>query len=219
MPAIPHVVRRGAVYYWRRRIPAGLAESRGSATLLLGLRTRDPRQARYRAAEITALADLWFFPAVMNQRLNQPQLQNIFREVFTRHLDKLEAVAARERIEPKFDAADSRRSDRIVGWTYRLLETRGNWASVDEASRQAMIADGMGEEDVGEVAAMIAIMQRQNLAAETPWRLQAMVEKVGGEPLTPSISRWLRRPFIARWRRRVFRRRDVMTACAPRLRP
>jgi hypothetical protein len=51
VPAIPHVVRRGAVYYWRRRMPARLAESKRSATLLLGLRTSDPRRARVLAAE------------------------------------------------------------------------------------------------------------------------------------------------------------------------
>src|SRR5271165_1492977 len=147
-------------------MPARLAESKRSATLLLGLRTSDPRRARVLAAEITALADLCFFPAVMNLRLSQQQLQSIFRETFTRHLDKLEAVAARERMERNFDAEESRRSDRITGWVYRLLETRGNWAGVDERSRASMLADGMSEADVGEVAAMIAIMQRQNLANE-----------------------------------------------------
>ena len=39
-PSIPHVVRRGAAYCWRRRIPSRLAESPGFVTLLLGLRTR-----------------------------------------------------------------------------------------------------------------------------------------------------------------------------------
>jgi hypothetical protein len=69
----------------------------------------------------------------------------------------------------------------VTGWVYRLLETRGNWASVDERSRTAMLAEGMSEADIGEVASMIAVMQRQNLAVEPPNRLKAMVEKVGGE--------------------------------------
>lgn len=182
MPAIPNVVRRGAVYYWRRRVPAALAESRKSATLLLGLRTSDPRRARVRAAEITALADLCFFPSLMNHRLSPQQLQGLFRDVFTRHLDKLDGIAARERMERDFDAEDSRRRDRVMGWALRLLETRGNRASVDARSREAMLVDGMSEQDVGEVAATIAIMQHQKLATEPPARLKAMVEKIGGEP-------------------------------------
>ncbi len=93
-------------------------------------------------------------------------MQSIFRETFTRHLDKLDAVVASERMDPGFDADDSRRRDRVTDWVYRLRETRGNGASVDERSRNAMLAEGMSEADVGEVAAMIAVMQHQNLAAE-----------------------------------------------------
>jgi integrase len=182
VPAIPHVIRRGAVYYWRRRLPAALAQTRKSATLILGLRTSDSRRARFLASQVTALVDLHFLPAVMNQRLNQKQIQTIFRDVFTRHLDKLEAVAARERMDPAFDAEDSRRSDRVTGWAYRLLETRGGGASVDFRAREAMLADGMDEADVAEVGAMLAIMQRQNLTAERPERLKAAIEMAGGEP-------------------------------------
>jgi hypothetical protein len=103
----------------------------------LGLRTSDSRRARYLAGQVTALVDLHFLPAVMNQRLNQKRIQTIFRDVFTRHLDKLEGVAARERMDPAFDAENSRRSDRVTGWAYRLLETRGGGASVDVRAREA----------------------------------------------------------------------------------
>ena len=133
------------------------------------------------AGQITALADLCFFPAVMNHRLSQKQLQGIFREVFARHLDKLEAVAARERIEPAFDVEASRSADRAAGWAYRLLETRGGKAAVDERSRETMSVDGMSESDIAEVEAVLATMQRQNLAAERPDQLSEMVRRAGGE--------------------------------------
>ncbi len=188
MPAIPHVIRRGAAYYWRRRLPATLAQTRKSATLILGLRTSDSRRARFLAGQVTALVDLHFLPAVMNQRLSQKQIQNIFREVFTRHLDKLDAVVARERRDPDFNAEDSRRSDRVTGWAYRLLEIRGGAATVDLRAREAMVSDGMGEQDVAEVLAMLAIMQRQNLAAERPERLKATIEKAGGEPNAANLA-------------------------------
>ncbi len=118
----------------------------------------------------------------MNQRLTQLQIQAIFREVFTRHLDKLDGVAASERLEPDFNPDDSRRSDRVAGWAYRALETRGTKASVDARLRESMAADGLSERDIDDVAAMLATMQRQDLAAERPERLKAIVEKVGGEP-------------------------------------
>ncbi|WP_371441517.1 DUF6538 domain-containing protein [Methylosinus sp. R-45379] len=84
VPAIPHVVRRGAYYYWRRRLPSALAESRNSATLILGLGASNPGRARYLAGQISALADRCFFPAAMTSRLSQPQIQRVFRVVFTR---------------------------------------------------------------------------------------------------------------------------------------
>ncbi len=107
MPAILHVVRRGAIYYWRRRLPAAVAESRRSATILLGLRTSNSRRARFLASQITALVDLHFLLAVMIQHISQQQIQRIFRDVFTRHFDKVDAVAARERMEHDFNADDS----------------------------------------------------------------------------------------------------------------
>ena len=181
MPAIPHVIRRGAIYYWRRRLPTALAQTRKSATLILGLRTSDSRRARFLAGQVNALVDLHFLPAVMHQRLNQKQIQTIFRDVFTRHLDKLEGLAACDRMEAGFDAEDSRRSNRVTGWAYRLLEILGAGASVDGRAREAMLADGMDEADVGEVDAMLAMMQRQRFAAERPERIQAVVEKAGGD--------------------------------------
>ena len=182
MPAIPHVTRRGAIYYWRRRLPVEFAQSKKSTTLLLGLRTSDSRRARFLASQITALVDLHFLPAIMNQHLSQQQIQSIFRDVFTRHLSKLELVVARERMEPDFNAEDSRRFDRLMGWVYRLLETRGRAAAVDPRARDAMTADGLGEADIDEVAALLSMMQRQRQAAEPPERLAAIVEGVGGEP-------------------------------------
>jgi hypothetical protein len=78
-----HLVRRGGVYWWRRRIPAELLTasrdcdrgvnhrfmpgavggspnaraSRGRTHLALSLRTRCPREARRRAIRLTALCD------------------------------------------------------------------------------------------------------------------------------------------------------------------
>ena len=180
MPAIPHVIRRGAVYYWRRRLPAALAESRGSATLLLGLRTRDPRRARLLGCQVSALADL-FLTDPMTQRLSQAQIQALFRNVFTRHLDKLEAVVARERVEPDFDAGESRRSDLVMAWVYRLLETRGSSAGVDERALAQMRDSGLSDATIAEVGGMLDAMRKNKLAVERPDRLKALVEEAGGE--------------------------------------
>jgi hypothetical protein len=52
MTGIPHVIRRGAIYYWRRRLPP---LDRCKARLItLSLNTANPRIARQRAAHLTA---------------------------------------------------------------------------------------------------------------------------------------------------------------------
>ncbi|MBG0810800.1 hypothetical protein IY145_15620 [Methylosinus sp. H3A] len=66
----------------------------------------------------------------------------MFRAVFTRRLDKLEAVAARERAEDGFDPEKSRRSERVMAHVYRLLETRGRAAAVDDRAAAQMAAQG-----------------------------------------------------------------------------
>jgi hypothetical protein len=89
-------VRRGAFYYWRRRLPSALAESRNSATLILGLRTSNPGRARHLAGQISALADRCFFPAAMTSRLSQPQIQKVWRRANARRMISIprRAVAA-----------------------------------------------------------------------------------------------------------------------------
>lgn len=190
MPAIPHVIRRGAAYYWRRRVPSAFAESQRSATLVLALGTRDPNRARKLAAQINAVADLYLFPALMDQpRLTQRQLQAIFRKVFDQHLDKLEAVAAREKQEEGYDVADAKRSDRVTGWVYRLLEWRGpRSAGIDAEAAAAMRADRLSDAEITEVAAMLDFMARQN---DPVSRIENVIREIGAAatPINVALAR------------------------------
>jgi len=104
----------------------------------------------------------------------------VFRVVFTRRLDKLEAVAARA--EDDFDPEKNRRSERVMVHVYRLLETRGRAAAVDERTAAQMAAQGIAQDEIAEIAFMLDLMQRRNLAVEKRERLAALVEEVGGEP-------------------------------------
>ena len=55
MPAIPHVFRRNATYYWRRRLsPCPQSINR---ILSFSLHTRDGRLARERSAFLTATSE------------------------------------------------------------------------------------------------------------------------------------------------------------------
>ncbi|WP_420844852.1 DUF6538 domain-containing protein [Jiella avicenniae] len=50
------IARRGAVYYWRKRLPNGLAERIGVTHVKFSLKTRETKEARYLGACLNARA-------------------------------------------------------------------------------------------------------------------------------------------------------------------
>ena len=52
-----HLTRRGAVYYWRARLPQSLRDALGQASLAVSLRTKEAAPARRRARSISAAID------------------------------------------------------------------------------------------------------------------------------------------------------------------
>jgi hypothetical protein len=61
MSVTNHVFRRGAVYTWRRRIPAGARQGGRIAVLQLSLQTCGRREAQRLAAIVTAESDAVFW--------------------------------------------------------------------------------------------------------------------------------------------------------------
>ena len=149
--------------------------------LILNLRTRDPARARFLAGQVTALADTFVIEA-RTMGLTPQQTQQIFAQTFTAHLNRLERIAVRERAEPRYDPERERSADHRMGWVYRLLETRGHDAQVDERAASQMWSAGLDEDSIAEVAAMLDDLRRHRLVPERRERLQTIVEAQGGEP-------------------------------------
>ncbi len=76
MPAIPHVIRRGAIYYWRRRLPP-LSPCK-ARVITLSLHTADARLARQKAAFLTAQSQHPFEKARRGM-LNDTEITTIMR--------------------------------------------------------------------------------------------------------------------------------------------
>ncbi|MFK5599172.1 DUF6538 domain-containing protein [Methylobacterium sp. HMF5984] len=179
MPAIAHAYRRGATYSWRRRIPQPLCQFCKGESLIVSLGTRDPRRARFLAGQLTAHSDDLFQHAMANADpdivMTCRQLDGVFRESLLAHLDKLDRVAAAERVEPNFDPDDSRRCDQRMGWVFRLLAGRGAASVVDDATAAKMAQQGLSQEDVAEVSATLAIMIAQGAHRMPQTRLEALL--------------------------------------------
>jgi hypothetical protein len=124
MPLAQHLTRPGAVYYWRRRIPRRLATCLVRRHLFLSLRTFSTDRARSLAAQLDAvLAEI--VRQAETTFLSPPQLDAILRQVIAMHSAKLDRVAAAAKAAPFCDVGGEVRTDRRVGWVYRLLDAQG----------------------------------------------------------------------------------------------
>jgi len=52
-----HLLKRGGVYYWRRRIPRSFAPGFGSSHILLSLRVREAASARRLGRRLSVIFD------------------------------------------------------------------------------------------------------------------------------------------------------------------
>jgi hypothetical protein len=96
VPVVSHLLRREAVYYWRRKVPRRLVGGFDRKHLLMSLRTWNPAHARSLAIHLdAALEDLLVMPET--QFLTRIKLDAIHRDVLVTHLAKLERVAAAEK--------------------------------------------------------------------------------------------------------------------------
>ncbi|WP_274425232.1 integrase [Chelativorans sp. YIM 93263] len=125
---IANLTRRGNVFYWRARIPAGVTDRRLPSHLSLSLRHSDHMKAGYMARRLnTLLAELTMRPDV--RMTTREQLEQLFRSEIDRmtdHLDDLVFAARRTGSDPK----ESLRADLEVGWAYRLVELFGTTRSL-----------------------------------------------------------------------------------------
>jgi hypothetical protein len=107
MPAIPNVIRRGAIYYWRRRLPKSAATSLGCKQVLLSISlcTADSGIARRKGARMTAFS-LDVFEYGRQNMVTQEQLTNIMRHEAQRLYQDLTEQAAFDRANGGLESID-----------------------------------------------------------------------------------------------------------------
>ncbi len=183
MPSIPHVERRGAVYYWRRRLPAPLSKSLNGSHLVLSLGTKEPAVARQLAAvldgEAVAMASAAGEVDGFDHRLSAEQLRGMFAQVARTHLARLERVAQADRLAPDFTVEDSRQTDHNMAHVYRLLATGGAKAAVTGAIRAESVKAGLSEQRITIIGHMLGAMRSSLDAPTHRAKLEALLAGVG----------------------------------------
>ncbi|SFL80093.1 DUF6538 domain-containing protein [Methylorubrum salsuginis] len=180
--------RRGAVYYWRRRVPATFALATGANWLKLSLRTREPVRARFLAAQLDATAaDL--FMTTLPDTITKEQLATLFRKAFLGHEVKLDRVAAFARQEPDFDPAAEMAAEQAMGWSYRVASSRGVNGRLTEDDRAAMAKAGLAEAEIACVGDCLDAMRRSGALAPSQARIREIVEEIGALPTPGNVAR------------------------------
>ncbi|WP_342212483.1 DUF6538 domain-containing protein [Roseibium sediminis] len=109
--------RRGAVYYWRCRIPSALATRIGLSHLKMSMKTREPDEARFLAAQLNATARQVFMEDT--KHISRSQLEELFRKSFLKHKEKLDLLADSQRMSGTMSSSDARQMDRAMGHAYK----------------------------------------------------------------------------------------------------
>jgi uncharacterized protein DUF6538 len=168
--AAQHVFRRGAVYWWRRR----LLKKNGERELAISLRTRELPIARTIAAHLSVASD-----GVLRQEklkvLSAFQVRSILESVARSQLSKLDRLAALETADGT-TAQEGRSSDRVRGWARRLQASQGFAASVGEAEQRILTENGLTAVEVEDVACTLGLLRRSSNGGLPRQELLALLE-------------------------------------------
>lgn len=145
MGKVQHVFKRGSIYWWRRRLPLG-TDPRANLRIELSLNTKELHVARAVALEVTR-ASMGLAAKMKQSMISKDDARRILAQValqYTEHLDSLSAV----RLGRDPDAV--RRSDRSIGWAWRLLAAQGDHARVGETEERELRNAGLDDMAIAE---------------------------------------------------------------------
>ncbi|TYO64255.1 hypothetical protein FXV83_23070 [Bradyrhizobium hipponense] len=177
MRVVQHVFRRGAVYWWRRRLLKKAGE-RELAPIAISLRTRDLSKARTIAAHLAVASDGILRQEEGREVLSPVQVRSMLESVARTHLAKLDRLAALETADG-ITADDGRTSDRIMGWARRLQASQGIAAAVGDAERGVLAANGLSLEEIEEVNWTLNLLRKSSRGSSPRQKLMALLEACG----------------------------------------
>jgi integrase len=174
--AAQHVFRRGAVYWWRRRLLKKSGE-RELAPIAISLRTHELPIARTIAAHLSVASD-----GILRQEkskvLSAFQVRSILESVARSQLSKLDRLSALETADG-IASEEGRSSDRVMGWVRRLQASQGFAAAVGEAERRVLTENGLITSEIDDVAWTLDLLRSSSNGALPRQKLLALLEASG----------------------------------------
>jgi|TARA_A100001391_G_scaffold145276_2_gene102944 integrase len=166
--------RRGAVYYWRRRLPRHISSHVGQSHFRLCLRTKEHTDARFLATRLDATAaEIFMSPS---SSLSIDDLKIIFASAFKEHRAKLEMLTEIDRQDGRHDPAATHLHNRALGFAYRHLSRFGHQSEFGPSSRALLASEGASQEDLDAAGVELERLREQGLASGSIKRIRALLE-------------------------------------------
>ncbi|MBC7280211.1 site-specific integrase [Hoeflea sp.] len=156
--SVQYVFRRGAVYWWRRRLPVQLRTDCRSR-IEVSLRTTSLNIARSIAAEVTRASE-HLLHGMSPSMISPDDARRILTKVAITHSAKLDGVSAAE-LAFGDNAKNARTADIATGWAYRLFAAQGVDATVGQIEQKEMLAAGLEAQTITLVAQTIVTLRQQ----------------------------------------------------------
>ncbi|MET3844343.1 hypothetical protein [Bradyrhizobium sp. OAE829] len=177
MRVVQHVFRRGAVYWWRRRLlkKAGGERTRADCDQP---ENAGPCQGGTIAAHLAVASDGILRQEEGREVLSAVQVRSMLESVARTHLAKLDRLAVLETADG-ITADEGRTSDRVMGWARRLQASQGIAAVVGDTERGVLAANGLSLEEIEEVHWTLELLRQGSRGSFPHQKLMALLEACG----------------------------------------
>ncbi|MGH0004175.1 site-specific integrase [Pseudovibrio ascidiaceicola] len=202
MPKIQHVYRRGAVYYWQRRLPkkriqasqyeipcknncierdeyarsSGEYQNTQPEKIQLCLHARELCLAKQRASLLTAFSEIVFreYRQGMLSGSQVVVMVQDFGVAFMRDLDAA-ALLAKQRADFNIDSEESK--ERIMHWVHKLFAAHGSKIELRDRDRALMAKNGLGLREIAAVEQSLCNCEFRADKFVDPTKIKAVLTK------------------------------------------
>jgi len=171
-PAGHHLLRRGAVYYWRKRLTTAGVHT---TIFQVSLQTTEKGLARRLAARLTFMSEI-LAPELGGGRLSPDAVKAILREVARRQAAHLEHRALVDRTDVSPDSIAGEWRERVTGTAWRLLAERGRGATVP-ADPDYMEECGLDPAESGLVDVLLDNFRTRDVVPPAPETLKDLIQR------------------------------------------
>lgn len=186
----PNLLRRGAVYHWRRRIPSRLVPFIGSTHFRMSLNTKDSSEARRLGAQLDATA-MDAFATCRPPRMTKAQLAALFKATLVQHKAKLDLMADIERGAPTISRSELLALELARGEAYALLAQQGADAFLGPDDEARLREKGFDTKGIMQVIEHLEALRNHHGIIVSEKTLARQVAATGATPTAVNFVRAL----------------------------